>query len=188
MINYEIKKQGRLLIIAMVSKTCNNPLFSIRLGPLPYSYTQPQLEYIAQVYFDSGLFFCYIILYFFPTSQELQSHLDNVYSHNHLTFKIFSWNSLGGVVIKTLHFHCRGHKLWSLVRELRSCMPCGMTKKQTNKQTKCFLKGIWWVKYQLSSANSALWKWDTTCHPFQWRQHVFKTENRWRPARRWLPG
>ena len=50
MINYEIKKQGRLLIIAMVSKTCNNPLFSIRLGPLPYSYTQPQLEYIAQVY------------------------------------------------------------------------------------------------------------------------------------------
>ena len=36
----------------------------------------------------------------------------------------------GGPVVKTLHFHCRGHGSNPLVGELRSHMPSGVTKKK----------------------------------------------------------
>ena len=37
----------------------------------------------------------------------------------------------GGPVVRTLSFHCQGHRVQSLVRELRSHKPCGVGKKQT---------------------------------------------------------
>ena len=40
------------------------------------------------------------------------------------------WDFPGGLVIKTLHFHCRGKQVQSLIRELRSHMLCGMAKKK----------------------------------------------------------
>ena len=39
----------------------------------------------------------------------------------------------GGPVVKTLHFHCRGHGSNPLVGELRSHMPSGVTKKKKGK-------------------------------------------------------
>ena len=39
------------------------------------------------------------------------------------------WDLPRGPLVKTPHFHCRGHWVWSLVRELRPCMFHGMAKK-----------------------------------------------------------
>ena len=39
-------------------------------------------------------------------------------------------------VVKTPCFHCRGAWVQSLVRELRSCMPCGMVKRKIAKSSR----------------------------------------------------
>ena len=39
------------------------------------------------------------------------------------------WDLPRGPLVKTPHFHCRGHWVWSLFRELRPCMFHGMAKK-----------------------------------------------------------
>ena len=42
----------------------------------------------------------------------------------------------GSPVVKTLSFYCRGHRFWSLIGELRSCMPHGTAKKKKNEESK----------------------------------------------------
>ena len=39
------------------------------------------------------------------------------------------WDFPGGLVVRIWGFHCLA-QLQSLVRELRSCQPCGMTRKR----------------------------------------------------------
>ena len=34
-------------------------------------------------------------------------------------------------MVRTLHFHCRGHGFDPWSGELRSCMPCGVAKKES---------------------------------------------------------
>ena len=43
--------------------------------------------------------------------------------------------------VKILHFHCRGAWIQSLVRELRSCMPPSMARKQRKENKLLVYKG-----------------------------------------------
>ena len=47
--------------------------------------------------------------------------------------KKISRDFLGGPVVRTLHFHCRGQRVQSLVGELRVYMLPGSTKKKKKK-------------------------------------------------------
>ena len=49
-------------------------------------------------------------------------------------FSSYSRDFPGSLVVKTLHFHHREAQVWSLVRELRSHIPCGQNVKK-KKQT-----------------------------------------------------
>ena len=52
-----------------------------------------------------------------------------------MLIKFIVGNSLGGPVVRTLSFHCRGHRFNPWSGNLRSCRPRGTAKKKKNTHT-----------------------------------------------------
>ena len=60
--------------------------------------------------------------------------------YRQINSKIYTEDFAGSPVLKTPHFHCRGHTFHALVKALRFCMPYGVYPPPTKLKSKIYME------------------------------------------------